>query len=333
MTAGIYANKCVVVRTPAWHRLGFTAPEPLTAREAVACMGGLPSLDKRRLAWPDGTPSPWYGLGRVGDDGGIAEGFATVSADYRMVTLDEFLAAWEVGTDNAPIETMAVLNGGRIFFITTPLPSADVLGDEINRYLSVANFNDGVTANACQIADIRWVCQNTLFASLRQSQTVFRVAHDCDVMADLTGWLQDAYQTARQKAEAVREALELLAGYGLPEAEASETVEHAIPLPGKPRPTGSPQYDARREEAWLKASDRVLTERATVLALWRGDGLGMQTLAAGGTAFGMYNALAEAYEYVVPSTNTTLQARSYLFGERRAVVQRGFDYLLYLARP
>jgi hypothetical protein len=58
----------------------------------------------------------------------------------------------------------------------------------------------------------------------------------------------------------------------------------------------------------------------------------METPAADHTAFGMYNAIGEAYEYVIPSTNDKIQARSYLFGERRVIVQRGFDHLLRLCR-
>ncbi len=78
MTAGVYENKCVVVRIPAWHRQGYVAPEPITAREGVRHMGGLPLIGKRRLLWDDGTPSPWYGLGRLGADGKMEEGFAAV---------------------------------------------------------------------------------------------------------------------------------------------------------------------------------------------------------------------------------------------------------------
>lgn len=332
MTAGVFENKCVVVRTPAWHRLGYVAPEPITARAGIAHMGGLPLIDKRRLQWPDGTPSPWFGLGRVGPDGRMAEGFAAVSADYRMITLDEFVAAWEVGTGNALIDTMAVLNGGKIMFITTPLPECDILGDGIKRNLSVAHFNDGVTADACQIASIRWVCQNTLFASLRHEDTVFRVAHDTDIMANLVDWMQGAYQTAIAKAAAVKEALEILARRPLTGEEADQTVAVAVPLPREPRPTGSPQADARLLDSWDRGMTKAQKERATILALFAGDGLGMDTRAARGTAFGLYNALCEAYEYIIPSTNDKIQARSYMFGERRVIVQRGFDHLLRLSR-
>ena len=69
-----------------------------------------------------------------------------------------------------------------------------------------------------------------------------------------------------------------------------------------------------------------------LLALFEGDGLGMDTRAARGTAFGLYNALCEAYEYIIPSTNEKIQARSYMFGERRVIVQRGFEHLLRLSR-
>ncbi len=332
MPAGIFENKCVVVREPAWHRIGCVAPEPLTVDESIAHMGGLPLVTKRRLLWDDGTPSPWWGVGRVGSDGKIAEGFAAVSDGYRAVTLEEFAAAWKQGTDNAKIGTMGVLNGGRIFFITTPLPEMEVRGDALQRHLSVANFNDGENAEVAQIASIRWVCQNTLFASINGGNNVFRIAHDADVMENLIGWMRSAWQTALVKAEAVKEALEIMAGRFLTEYEAEQTVSTAIPLPREPRPSGAPEYDARRTEQWVRTTDKVRVERSTVLGLWRGSGQGMDTRATRGTAFGLYNALAEAYEYVIPSTNATVQARSFLYGERRVIVQRGFDHLRELCR-
>ncbi len=205
-----------------------------------------------------------------------------------MITLDEFVDCWEQGTGNALIDTMGVLNGGKIFFITCPLPDTDILGRRDQAQPVGCPLQRRRNRRLLPDHGTRWVCQNTLLGSLaREADAVFRVAHDTDIMGNLIGWMQNAYGTALDKAAAVKEALEIMARRPLTQTEAIETVKMTVPLPREPRPTGSPNDDVRLRENWGRACDKVVKERATILNLYEGAGLGMETPAANHTAFGL----------------------------------------------
>jgi hypothetical protein len=333
MTAGIYNNMVVTGRTPAWHRLGKTVPEPLPIRETIGLTGGqLPIIEKRRLMWGDGTESPWYGLGRIAPLGMVEEAFAPVSEQYRLVTPQDFVTAWEIGTDNAAVETFGVLDGGSIMFISHKLPNSAVRGEEVNRYAIASNFMDGKTANGYTVSQICPVCKNTLMAALGNSAAVFKVNHNSDVINEMVGWLRDCFQTAYERAAAVQEAMDLLAQHHMTGEETDRVLVAAVREPTQPRESGSPEYDRRRLEAWEQGVEAARVERSVIRGLFAGAGVGMEMPGRAGTGFGLYNALAEAYEYVLPGKSATTVARSFMFGTRAGAVQRGFSTLMEICK-
>jgi Domain of unknown function (DUF932) len=327
MPANIFEDKVVTVRVPAWHRLGWVAPEPVTIAEAIDHVGGAPSIEKRRQNLDDGRPSRFWSICRI-KDGAIEKEFASVSGDYVLVTHEDMAKAWEQGTDNALIDTFGILDQGKTSFITCPMPTADIKGDEVKGWLLLSNWCDGKTAEKMMHAKRRTVCMNTLLGNLASSASVFKVAHTGDVIANMVSWLKEAYGSALAKAEAINEAYRVLASFRPSEEQISNTLATAIPEPIRPQPTGATAHDRVRLEEWDKMSQRAGMDRIMIRVLYEGNGLGQDTPACAGTAFGLVNAVGEFGEYIQLSTNTAITARSFLFGERAGAVQRTFDTLL-----
>lgn len=162
-----------------WHGLGKRVPGLMTVAEALH-MGGLDfDVELRKLYANDGTEET--SIPAIPVEGN----FATVRKDnnkilgvvgsrYRPVqnvaALNFFDSA--IGEGAAAIETVGALEGGKRIFMMARIPEMVeiVPGDPIERFLLFTNSHDGRSGVECLFTPIRVVCNNTLTASLSNSE-------------------------------------------------------------------------------------------------------------------------------------------------------------------
>lgn len=215
MGHAIFGERFLSLRRPAWHGLGLVTETEMSAREALIQVGGdlnvrlhanfteiegtLTELPSRSIVRYPTTDDPEHVvLGQVGPD-------------YHLLTPGEVADIWDEYVGQ-PIETLGILRRGALFFCTTKLPTLDIKGDEVERYLGVCSPMDGQRTASAEEWDVRVVCANTLKAAQAQARVSYRVVHDATAKERLGVWLKNAYEKAEQNYEVVKEAFELLAG-------------------------------------------------------------------------------------------------------------------------
>ena len=340
MAHDIFGERFLSLRQPAWHGIGTVSETPMTAREALTHIGGdlnyalfpnccmvegelvdLPSRTICRYPTPD---DPQFAvLGNVGPE-------------YTLLTPREVCDIWDQAVAQ-PVETMGVLRRGGLFFCTSKLPTIDVRGDEVEMYLGLSSPMDGERSASTEIWPLRVVCQNTLRVAQARAKASFRIVHDSGAKQRLAAWLHDAYRQAEQNHFVVKQAFELLAEKSVPESTALSIIRRTYPEPRLPRrdaPDGTMEI---RMERFKRAQIRIHHRREQALALFEGDGTGMDTVAARGTAWGIYSAITETENYRKGFARGGLEAEAarvgedLLFGRRGETMERAFNACLAVA--
>lgn len=340
MSHEIFGSRFTSHRVAAWHSIGTVSENEMSAREALSQIGG--DLNVRlhpNFTLIDGTLTDLPGRSIVryptsDDPEHVVLG--QVGPDYTLITPGEIADIWDASVGK-PIETMGVLRRGALFFCTTKLPTLDIKGDEVERYLGVCSPMDGQRTASAEEWDVRVVCANTLRAAQAQAKVSYRVIHDAKAKDRLGAWLLDAYQKAEQNYDVVKEAFELLASRDVSPSDALAVVRRAYPEARIPRRNAPDEMMAVRMERWERAQIRIRRRRETALELFQGDGTGMDLPAAKGTLWGLYNAITETENFRKGFAAGGVEAESarvgedVLFGRRGEAMQRAFDACLVLA--
>lgn len=321
----------------AWHNRGFVDDLEHTASEAFDLIGryNVMKLPLQTVATrQDGThiATPAYGLIRppVADDP-TEHYFGTVSDQYRLVTPQEIVETWDDRV-RRPVETMLALKDGKQFVITAKLPAFDVRGDEIENFLMVWNMMDGGTASGANTSSVRVVCANTFAASLQSSNQQARFTHDSWILQRMARWMEDVVHVAEAKLPELAEAYDAMAAYGFTRANpnAGKEVKHILQaaypqLPAYTVDTLMSEEQNKEREKRRTSEIRIIDERRVqALELFKGAGTGIDSKAAYGTAWGLYQSVVELEDWKGGSKGNQL-AQSVLFGERAETKTRAFD--------
>lgn len=177
-------------RESAWHRLGTTFGELMTAEQALTA-AHLADWNVRKLDLTahqldaDGVTTldvPAHkATARTNPVTGATEILGTVGKGYAPVQNEEqaaFLSAL-VDEGGAFIETAGALRGGRSVFVTCKLPTSMLIGgvDRVDLYLAALNGHDGSTAFKAIASPVRVVCANTENAALRRAAQSWSTRH------------------------------------------------------------------------------------------------------------------------------------------------------------
>lgn len=326
MAHNINNNNFMSYRTPAWHKLGVVFDTPLTAIEAGQKID-LPAIHTEPVitAITNQMTDAKAIIGTQRDNRPTV--YAVVKTSYQELPHDWFLSAFDQATNHAPIETLGLLGRGDTLFVTTKLPAYDVAGDEIASYLLAYNpLVDGQAATG-RVTGVRVVCQNTLDASGRNYQKQFRVIHHKDAKEQLVRQLTAFWSGSVQAAETLKEAYELLAHRRVHDEEVIALTSTLYPTTEPPDlPATDDNLPVLAE--WERRNKSQLASRESVYNLFQGDGVGMHTSAALGTAWGAYNAVVEHEDYV----KRFRKAESIVFGAGRDRKCQAFDLTLALAK-
>lgn len=310
MAHNLLSNRFYNNRTaPAWHRLGINDETPHSAEEALRRVG-LFNVEKLPLyaTMPDGTvlkDTGLFGVFRepIAEDNAWRRFGNAVTSDYELVTPIDAARLWDTNVTDADgkpaaIETLGVLGKGEHLFICVKLPSSDVLGDQVDMYML---FNSPLTPGAAMgvfTTGVRTVCQNTLNAGIAAAIERRTLTHDKGVKDVIGGWLKDIYGGALVARELINEAYAVLAHKPVQDVQIEWIAETIYPMPRRPQESDRSRTPIEEREHWYDLGVAYTQRlRDEVLSLYNGKGVGMDTRAVQGTAFGAYNAVAELETY------------------------------------
>lgn len=198
-------------REDAWHRLGVTLPDTMTAEEALTA-ANLTDWNVRKLTvTASETTLDDYGV--TTHDVAIPDQFATVRTNPVNGSID-YLGM--VGTQYTPVqneehadmltnlahssgavfETAGALRGGREVFLSMKVPAHLKVGgvDPVDLYVAALNSHDGRSSFRFIVTPVRIVCANTQWVAEARAKSRYSIRHTKNV----SGRIEEA-----------REALEL----------------------------------------------------------------------------------------------------------------------------
>lgn len=325
----IFGERFLNSREKAWHGLGLTVKEPMGAVDALRLMGEY-SIRMEPLYMANGTKVERQAIVREATAKGEAESvLGTVGPEYQPIGPLATCALYDDAV-NQPVETIGALRDGAVLFITVKMPDYAVAGDEISDYLLVMNPMDGLEAAQIITSPVRVVCMNTLRMARSLGAVQYRIRHNAGAHIQMRDWLKTVYTKAAGKSAAIKDACEILASYRVTDTEVAETLLKVYPDPKQPRNTAPGEVMKKRLEHREYIGTLQSVARQETGKLFYGAGKGMDTVAAAGTAWGLYNAVVEYQDYRWARNERQAQ-ESALFGPRADVKEWGFEKCAELA--
>jgi phage/plasmid-like protein (TIGR03299 family) len=191
-----------VGETP-WHKLGTKLLNAPTTSEAIVRAGLDWTVGLQTLMLADGEVVDHKATVRLSDGkvlGVVGPGYRPLQNAAAFSFFDPFLAAGE-----ASLETAGSLREGKRVWVLAKInraPSVIVKGDEVQKYVLLANAHDGTMAVRVGFTPIRVVCNNTLGMAVRdKGSSLVRVRHCKNTVAAL-----DAVRDTMNAADAAFEA-------------------------------------------------------------------------------------------------------------------------------
>jgi hypothetical protein len=331
---------------PAWHgvmKAGIDPTRRYTAREVLDVLGG-PSYMKLPLQTiaqrQDGThiTVPAYAIVRTpyGDNKTDAT-MGIVREGYNLVTPEQVVQMWDDRTGKH-VETAAFLREGKLFLLTARLEPIDVVGDTVQMYLGLHTWMDGLTASTALTSGVREVCMNTVQMAHQAAKQMVKFNHDRWILDRMGRWMADVIDQAEHGLPALAEAMRALADYRLqsPKAEVVHVLTAAYPTPPRPEadPTWSKEYTELRNKKWDQEARLITDRRQAALDLFKGRGTGMDSKAAAGTAWGLYNAVVEVEDWRggARANDADARAAAILVGERAEAKARAWTAAVQVAK-
>ena len=299
----------------AWHGLGTVVPALMSPKDA---------LQQAHLDWLVEKQGLYLGnlnlipdrVAVVRKDNGKYLG--VVGKDFQPIQNHEQASFIEaLCGEGGVIECVGALREGRRTFWTVKVPGNLIVksGDEIERYLIVANGNDGSLAFRAFWSPVRVVCANTLNAAIRGMKDGITLRHTSNIKSRISeaktvlGISNEYYQSLCEK-------FRKLASASLDDSGFRQYLESLVPI-------STPE---------LSPAIRRFQELAT--QNWR-QGAGSDL--AGKTFWNAYNSVTEFVSHQRPARgksvlkNTERRFESIHFGAGRTLQQRAFQMALDMA--
>lgn len=271
-------------------------------------------LQRGKVDWRVEKRPVYLGTGEV-----IPGQFATVRQDngralgivgnrYQVIQNQNGLDLFDVAAQRGAIEygNAGTFNGGAIVWMQAKLPgSIDIAGDEVARYLLLANSHDGSGTLRILLTPIRVVCRNTLAAALRADAGMtirHTISADHKVRAAIA-----AVETAGRYYAEFTDAANALYRRRMTGMQMRAYAERVFPTP----------------EGQAKASARLEGMRDRVIDLFDN---GQGHFAIRGTAWAAYNAVAEYTDHFRSTRGEeSNRLESAWLGSGAAIKRRAFE--------
>jgi len=322
MAHQILNEKFVSYRQPAWHGLGQVVDQKMGAVEAGQIIK-LPDIHTEPLMTLSGMPTDHKGI-ICTIDGGARSVLSVVHEDYNEITHKDFAATWdECVREN--IETIGVLMDGAGMFMTAKLPDISVKGEEVNCYIMAENWLSGLRATKVRKTPVRVVCMNTLQMSDRASVYELKIIHSKPAIEQLKANLKEIIAKSTAEYQTLRDLFEILASTHLSDEQAKSIFKETYPQRQKPEGLlerlSSDKTALDKLAAWERNNGAQLEHQKACYNLYAGEGTGSMSVAAAGTAWGAYNAVAEYEQYA----KNRRRAESSMFGMGKDRVVDAFE--------
>lgn len=171
-----------------WHGIGTVVEGTLTSEDAIRTA----RLDWDVIQYPLVAKFDTDGE-QLSDETGY---FANVRSDtmdvlgvvkgrYKVVqNLEAFDFVDDIVTNKevpCQYETAGSLSNGKRIFLLVNLPATNILGDNIENYLFFTNSHDGSSSLMAGITNVRVVCSNTLQLAMSQASRIWRCRHTTNI--------------------------------------------------------------------------------------------------------------------------------------------------------
>lgn len=241
MAAGIFGERWMGRREPAWHGLGtvFPADTKMTPAEAVLRCGLDYHVQKYPLVvhLPDGQTIASDKVAIVREpthDDGVHRVLGYAGKEYEVVQNLELGFMLERLADEWPVETVGGLNEGRDVFITLDAGASEVGGDEVRQYFLLSNSHTGGRSLKIAVTPVRVVCQNTLIAGTAAASILSTLPHTINVRAEVN-YRVDLIASMRRQQQRLMESFEAMARFPITTEQRDEVIAAAYPLPKEPK--------------------------------------------------------------------------------------------------
>lgn len=293
-------------REPAWHGLGVTVEDALTAAEALKTAGldwevrkqpVYKKFDGKSIKIPD-----VFTVERQTD----GKDLGIVRKDYQVFqNVEHFqFADFLVDSGEAKYETAGSLRGGRIIYVTMKLPGDILIGgaDPIAKFIVITSSHDGTKAISILNSPNRVVCANTLELAFNSAKSRYSIRH----LSTMEGKLQEA-----------RDAIGITFDYMDEFAkQANDLVEQSI-----------------TDKKFAQIVDKLLPDRPrkeevknTLVALFNDSPTIVGTVAEG-NKWGAFNAVTEYADHIRAPRTKESQVNGTWFGSARQMRQKAFKLL------
>lgn len=184
MSAGLLEYDWMMsVKQRPWHGIGTVVEDAPTSDEAIK----IAKLDWKIEQVPvmaNGVEIPNY-FANVRSD--TNEALGVVRGRYKVVQNTEAFDFVDGIIENKDVEcryeTAGSLFNGRKIFLLVKLPNKELLGDDVENYLFFTNSHDGSSALTAGITNVRVVCNNTLQMALKGAQRTWTCRHTDSIFA------------------------------------------------------------------------------------------------------------------------------------------------------
>lgn len=302
-----------------WHGIGVVNNQDQTARETFERFHYDVTLEP--LVTVSGLPTNLSAIVRLPtDDDPEPRVLGTCSQEYELLRPQEIVSLWDEAV-RAPVETLGALYQGAVLFITAKLPTIQVRGDEVRNFLLLVSPMTGNQALRVRTVPERVVCANTLRLAEARAVETHRVVHDRHARLKLLAALDGLYARATSRVAQYQELFDLMANRRLTEAEVNFLLEEIYmiePLDVDGLPETIRQ---QRTLSWEMTRDYQLSRRQQAREVFEGRGVGSDTPAFKGTAWGLVNAVSELEQWSGRSRGRA-QIQNILDGYRGQVMER-----------
>lgn len=164
-----------------WHGIGTVVEDAPTSDEAIRIakldwtVDQFPVIANKKII-------PGY-FANIRSD--INEALGVVRNRYKIVQNTEAFDFVDGIVGNKHMEcryeTAGSLFNGRRIFLLVKLPNKELLGDDVENYLFFTNSHDGSSALTAGITNVRVVCNNTLQMAIEGCQRIWRCRHTTNI--------------------------------------------------------------------------------------------------------------------------------------------------------
>ena len=268
------------VKQKPWHGIGTIVEDAPTSDEAIK-IAKLDWTIQQIPVMANGKEIPNY-FANVRSD--TNEALGVVRGRYKVVQNTEAFDFVDGIIENKDVEcryeTAGSLFNGRKIFLLVKLPNKELLGDDVENYLFFTNSHDGSSALTAGITNVRVVCNNTLQMAIKGAKRTWTCRHTDSIFA--------------KKAQA-QEALDLAVTY----MDSMDKTAEELAMKKINEEKFFRRLFEKNNFSLCEKNIEQAIERMHIIYNEKDD---LQNFR--GTAWGMYNAIADYVSNTTPFRNT-----------------------------